>query len=160
MGRREILIELASLAEAATRGPKSAYHPTPKAYQRAATQRLEAARRLLEARHLLDAVYLGGYVVECSLKWLILLNTPRAKWRDAYEEISDPRVAGHDYTKLLGILRRKGVVVSDRVASQVEYARQRWHTGLRYEGKLVPIGEARAFLDHVESVVTWAEEAS
>ena len=51
----------------------------PKAFWRAATQRLETATFLLESgsRKHLDAVYLAGYVVECALKALILNSLRR-----------------------------------------------------------------------------------
>ena len=55
---------------------QSGFSCDPKAFWRAASERLVTARLLLESRRHLDAVYLAGYVVEFALKALILDRTP------------------------------------------------------------------------------------
>lgn len=52
---------------------------TSRDFQQAAAQRFIAAEALQSVKLNLDAQYLGGYTVECSLKALILHNTPTAE---------------------------------------------------------------------------------
>ena len=48
-------------------------------FMRAASQRYTAAELLLREGLNLEAMYLAGYVVECSLKALILAHTPQRR---------------------------------------------------------------------------------
>ena len=57
-------------------------------YRRAAKQRLTSAQLRLQHDLSLDAMYLGGYVVECALKALILRRVPRGGRRDIVARIT------------------------------------------------------------------------
>ena len=51
----------------------------PFSWFRAAAQRLDAAKLLFQHSMYIDATYLGGYVVECSIKGNILGRVPTQK---------------------------------------------------------------------------------
>ena len=70
---------------------RSEFDCNPKAFWRAASQRLEAANLLLESGIFLDAVYLAGYAVECALKALILERTPAARRREVCRDLTSGR---------------------------------------------------------------------
>src|SRR5947207_14616116 len=84
---------------------------TSRDFQRAALQRLTTAEALLGLRLNLDAQYLGGYTVECSLKALILEQTPPADKADTLKRSSSGATM-HRRDVLLGKLTELGVVVT------------------------------------------------
>jgi HEPN domain-containing protein len=57
-------------------------------FERAAEQRLAAARLLLENGFHLEAMYIAGYCAECALKALILRRTPRKQHEPMLEQIT------------------------------------------------------------------------
>jgi HEPN domain-containing protein len=132
---------------------------SPKAYWRAATQRLDAARFLLKnSKYYLDALYLAGYAAECSLKALILKRTPKSKWAAVCEEISSGTKA-HNPDFLAGILSRKQGSIPGEAAESLDIIKREWVTNLRYVGSVIPYGEAESFISHVASVYQWVERS-
>ena len=131
---------------------------TPKAFWRAATQRLDAARLLLESQggsHL-DAVYLAGYVVECALKALILARTP-AKNRAATCQELTSGAKPHNFDFLRWVLSQKGCPLPEAIRFDLKILRDRWSTDLRYAAKLVSYREAKEFMKRVQSIYEWVE---
>jgi HEPN domain-containing protein len=133
---------------------------SPKSYRRAATQRLDAANFLLKnSSYYLDALYLAGYVAECSLKALILERTPKSKWAAACEEIGSGAKA-HNVDFLKGILNRRQCSIPDEIGESLEVVKCEWITKLRYVGALIPFKEAEAFIGHVALIYQWAERST
>jgi len=62
---------------------------TSRDFQRVAAQRLISAETLLREKLTLDAQYLGGYAVECSLKALILEQTPESQRLEKLRLLAD-----------------------------------------------------------------------
>jgi HEPN domain-containing protein len=132
---------------------------SPKAYWRAATQRLDAARFLLKnSKHYLDAVYLAGYAAECSLKALILKRTPKSKWAAVCEEISSGTKA-HNPDFLASILSQKQGAIPGETAESLDVIKREWVTNLRYVGSAIPYEEADSFISHVAMVYRWVERS-
>lgn len=128
----------------------------PWAFRRAASQRLQATNLLLESNSFLDAVYLAGYVVECSLKALILERTPAAKRPDICLELTTG-ARSHNFDVLSGILRAKGCPPPRDVMAILDVLSDEWRTDLRYLGSIIPEREARLFLERVRAVHRWVE---
>jgi len=132
---------------------------SPKSYRRAATQRLDVASFLLEnSKYYLDALYLAGYVVECSLKALILERTPKSKWAAVCEEIGSGAKA-HNLDFLEGILNRRQGSIPDETAESLEVIKREWNTNLRYVGAIIPYVEAKDFIEHAILIYQWAERS-
>jgi hypothetical protein len=127
---------------------------TSRDFQRAAGQRLIAARTLLAQNLTLDAQYLGGYTVECSLKALILHRTPEAEKAGKLRLISSGANM-HRPERLLGELRNVGVVLPAAIARRMR--RFDWATDLRYETGRKPTGETVGFLKTVDAIYEWVE---
>ncbi|MCR4411061.1 MAG: hypothetical protein NUV77_01400, partial [Thermoguttaceae bacterium] len=96
-------------------------------FLRVATQRLTTAETLLRHKLTLDAQYLGGYVVECSLKALILHATPDADKPDKLKRITSG-VKMHRPEVLLGELRVLGIALPLEIAKRMR--RFDWTTDL------------------------------
>ena len=80
---------------------------TSRDFRRAAGQRLAAAETLFAADLTLDAYYVGGYVVECSLKAMILEATPAAGRSHMLRRISRG-ASMHRYDVLRDVFRGVG----------------------------------------------------
>ena len=133
---------------------------TPKSYRRAATQRLQVAKFLLKhSSHYLDVIYLAGYAVECSLKALILERTPKSKWSAVGEEISSG-AKGHNLDFLKSSLNLRHCAIPHDTTESLDVIKCEWNTSLRYVGAVVPIQEAKSFIEHVISVYDWAERST
>lgn len=143
-------------------GLKSA--PNPRAFIRAASQRLESATALVEwskssGAYRLDAVYLGGYCVECALKALILDRTPEPKRQAELERIGRGS-QGHDLeilAKNLKLSKKVAIPGDTRVA--VDFVARRWGTELRYRGEHVLGREVIPFLENVRAIHAWVERS-
>jgi hypothetical protein len=130
---------------------------SPRSYRRAATQRLDTAKFLLKNfNYNLDAVYLAGYVAECSLKALILDRTPKKNWAATCQEISSGAKA-HNIDFLEEILRRTKGSIPDEIVKSLNVVRVAWMTNLRYLGAMIPFLEAEYFIKHVTAINEWAE---
>jgi hypothetical protein len=130
---------------------------SPKAYRRAATQRLDDARFLLNnSPYYLDDLYLAGYAAECSLKARILERTPKSRWVAVFEEISSGAKA-HNLDFLQGILNRGGGTTPAEIAGSLNVVKNGWGTSLRYVGARIPYEEVDHFIEHVIRIYQWAE---
>ena len=128
---------------------------TSRDFQKASAQRLIAAETLLRERLTLDAQYLGGYVVECSLKALILNETPAADAPAELKKISSGAKM-HRADVLLGELRGLGVTLPLRLAKRMR--RFDWSTDLRYETGRRDTGETTGFLNTAKAIFDWVED--
>jgi HEPN domain-containing protein len=127
---------------------------TSRDFQRAALQRLEAARILLREKLNLDAQYLGGYTVECSLKALILHQTPEADRPVVLDQITRG-ASMHMPEVLLGRLADLGIHVPLDIARRIR--RFGWATALRYETGRRNTGETIGFLNTARDIYNWVE---
>lgn len=125
-------------------------------FLRAAGQRLEAAKALFRAGLMLDAQYLGGYVVECSIKAVILHHTAPHDLADMLKKPSSGAKM-HKSEVLLEVLRELGVTISPELAKRHIRFVKTWATDLRYELGRRETGETRGFLKTVEAFFIWAE---
>lgn len=129
-----------------------------RAFWRAAGQRLQAATLLFESRIYLEAAYLGGYVVQCALKALILERTRAAERRDLCRELASG-ARYHNFDTLCRILRRKGYPPPPDIANPLHELSEEWRTDLRYVGKAIPNREVERFLERVKAVYEWVERS-
>ena len=127
---------------------------TSRYFQRAARQRLTTAEVLLKEKLTLDAQYIGGYAVECSLKALILHQTPIPDKPDMLKRITSG-ASMHRPEVLLGELRNLGVQLPVVIAKRMR--RFDWTTDLRYETGRRDTGETVAFLKTVRAIFDWVE---
>jgi HEPN domain-containing protein len=125
-------------------------------FLRAAEQRLESAELLLRHRKARDAAYLGGYVVECAIKALIL-RTVREKDRAGIVVRITRGSGGHDLEGLKALLQRTCAMPVD-----VSHAYRRvrtWSTEWRYEPGLLPYNSALDFLKAAKAVLVWVKRS-
>ena len=127
---------------------------TSRDFQRAARQRLTTAEVLLRQKLTLDAQYIGGYAVECSLKALILHQTPDPDKPEKLKRISSG-ASMHRGEVLLGELRNLGIQLPAEIARRMR--RFDWTTDLRYETGRRDTGETVAFLKTVRAIFDWVE---
>lgn len=127
---------------------------TSRDFQKVAAQRLTTAEVLLQAKLTLDAQYLGGYSVECSLKALILHQTPDAEKQNKLIQITSGAKM-HRPDVLLGELRDLGITLPLEMAKRMR--RFDWTTDLRYETGRRDTGETVAFLKTVKTIYDWVE---
>jgi HEPN domain-containing protein len=119
-------------------------------FHRAAKQRLTTAEFLMQHRYTLDAYYLNGYVIECSLKSLILHLT-----HEADQEKQLERIKSHNYETLKERLKEFGVLIPLGLLKR--FRRFPWSTDLRYETGRKPMGETRGFIKTALRVLNWVE---
>lgn len=132
-------------------GPK-----TSRDFPKAASQRLDTAEFLLRYKYTLDATYIAGYVVECSLKALILAITPEPDRQKTLVQIT----AGapmHNPEVLLGILRRLGIHLPADLARKLRRSQSTWSTNLRYETGRKDTSETQAFCRTAKLIYNWVE---
>lgn len=127
---------------------------TSRDFQKVAGQRLTAADALLRGKLTLDAQYIGGYTVECSLKSLILYQTPDPGKPDKLKQITSGAKM-HRPDILLGELRDLGISLPLPIAKRVR--RFDWTTDLRYETGRRDTGETIAFLKTAKAIYDWVE---
>lgn len=137
---------------------RSEFDCNPKSFWRAASQRLQAANLLLQSDFFIDAVYLGGYVVECALKALILERTPAARRREVCRELTSGS-RSHNFDVLIASLRARGCSPPRKVSGFLNSLNEEWSTDLRYTGALIPEREAEQFLERVKSVYEWVHRS-
>lgn len=129
---------------------------TSRKFLKAAVQRLTAAEVLLDANLTLEAQYFGGYVVECSLKALIMDSAPDAEKANTLKRITSG-AAAHRPDVLLGRLRVYGISLPDDLRKRMRRFTDTWETSLRYETGRRDLGETRAFLSTARAVLNWVE---
>jgi HEPN domain-containing protein len=137
---------------------RSEFDCNPRAFWRAAAQRLDAANFLLETEMYLDAAYLAGYVVECSLKTLILERTPLTKRAVACRELTSGARC-HNFDVLSGLLKLRGCSIPSEVMNCLEVLNDEWRTDLRYVGTFIPQREAEQFIKRARLVHDWVKRS-
>ena len=125
-------------------------------FQKAAAQRLIAAETLLRSpeKLTLDAHYIGGYTVECTLKALILEQTPDPDKPDKLRRITSG-ASMHRPDVLLGELRTLGIALPLHLTKRLR--RFDWTTDLRYETGRRDTGETIAFLNTAKAIYEWVK---
>ena len=127
---------------------------TSRDFQRAAAQRLTAAEALLRGEYTLDAQYIGGYIVECSLKALTLHLTPDVEKPDTLKRITSGATM-HRSEVLLGELRDLGISLPPEIKKRMR--RFDWKTDLRYETGRRDTGETKGLLKTAKAIYDWVE---
>lgn len=117
----------------------------------AAGQRLEAAITRFKGGLTLDAQYVGGYVVECSIKAVILHHTPAHDLAEMLGKLSSGAKM-HKSEVLLGVLRGLGVTIPSELAKRHVRFVKTWATDLRYETGRRDTGETKGFLKTVAAL--------
>ena len=112
-------------------------------FHKIAEQRFNAAETLLRAGLTLDAQYVGGYVVECSLKALIIELMDASNGPEQLKRICSGATM-HRPETLLNELRTFGVRLPPELAKRMR--RFDWTTDLRYETGRRPWGETNGFM--------------
>lgn len=97
-------------------------------YLKAAGQRLTAAEALLRCGLTTDAYYLAGYTIECSLKALILRQTPKT-FRTKTLDLIRSNAKMHQAEVLFDVLRKLGVDLPIGLVKRLRATR--WSTKLR-----------------------------
>ena len=127
---------------------------TSHGFQKVARQRLTAAEALLSMDFTLDAQYIGGYMVECAFKALVLRLAAEAD-RPAMLKRLSAGASLHRPEVLLGELRNQGVEPPFDLSKRLR--RPAWATDLRYETGRRDFGETTAFLRTARAVLDWVE---
>lgn len=120
-----------------------------------AEQRYNAAEVLFHADFTIDAQYVAGYVVECSLKALILETTPESDRNEKLRRITSGATM-HQPETLLQELRAVGVRLSPDLAKRMR--RFDWTVDLRYETGRRSRGETQGLLKTSIAVRNWVKE--
>lgn len=128
---------------------------TSRDFQRVASRRLDAAQKLLEIKLTLEAEYFGGYVIECSLKALILEKTIESKKSRTLEKITRG-AQWHRFENLLAILRDDfDIELPAKLRKKLKG--NRWSTDLRYEIGRRETGQTKSFLKTASELYNWVE---
>jgi HEPN domain-containing protein len=128
---------------------------TSRDFQRVALQRLDAAQKLLELKLTLEAQYFGGYVIECSLKALILEKTPDEKKLKILARITKG-AQWHRFENLRAELRNEFAIELPREVVR-KLKGNRWSTDLRYETGRRETGQTKAFLKAAGLLYNWVQ---
>jgi hypothetical protein len=125
-------------------------------YIRAAAQRLVAVDMLSNAGLDFEAVYLAGYVIECSLKAMILSRVP---WRHRadYARLALLGRHGHDFDYLRRRLAERGVEPPGQLVRELRNSE--WTTNLRYEVGQLDRTEAASFISMARRFLEWAQRS-
>jgi HEPN domain-containing protein len=126
-------------------------------FLRAAEQRLTSASILYENTMYLDAIYLSGYVVECSLKALLLSHVPLHE-RKSYTKERFHGAIAHDPEYLKALLRIAKINIPKEIAQTLRKVAS-WRTDLRYAVGRVSARESRSFLDCAKVILDWARRS-
>jgi len=124
---------------------------------RAAEQRFRAAKILLREKFNDEAVYLAGYVIECSIKAVILCNTS-PRYRSQYADAHLKGRHGHNFEVLKEILRNRGIGLPSSLSQELH--RTAWSIDLRYEVGQFDAVEAKAFVSTAQLMLEWAQKMS
>jgi HEPN domain-containing protein len=127
---------------------------TSRDFQKVAAQRFFVAQFLYEHRFNVDAMYLSGYVVECSLKALILELSPEAERANALLRITSGAKM-HNFEVLAGELSRFNCALPTEIAKR--FRRWKWSVNLRYETGHGNSSETLGFLRTAQAVYDWVE---
>ena len=128
---------------------------TPRDFLRVALQRLTGAEEIMRSTPLtLEAQYLGGYSVECSLKALILQQTPEPDRPAVLDQLTHGATY-HRAEVLLDMLNERGVLLTVELAKRMR--RFDWTTDLRYETGRRDTGETNGLLRTARAIFEWVE---
>jgi hypothetical protein len=126
-------------------------------YIRAAAQRLVAVDILFSAGLYFEAVYLAGYVIECSFKAMILSRVPRRR-RDEYARTRLLGRSGHDFDYLRTRLAELGAEAPGQLVRELRSSD--WTTNLRYEVGALDRLESASFVLTARQVLHWAQRST
>ena len=127
-------------------------------FLKAAAQRLEATDVLLDHSKHLDGMYLAGYVVECSLKALVLSYVRVRERPEFIRQHFRGRVA-HDFEHLTTLLRQRGVNIPKPLRVSLVRANDIWSTDLRYESGHGKLADSKFLRDTGETVLAWVQRS-
>lgn len=125
----------------------------------AAIERWKDACVLLDAERHLAAIYLGGYVIECYLKFMICERAGLLYLED-WEEREQQRIKGkkgHRLEALLKFARMDRILMGDNILRREFAVVNRWDVNLRYNPSSGG-QEATRFLEAVEHLRSWLQE--
>lgn len=147
---------------------------TIRKFDLAAGQRFTTAEFLLANEFHRDAMYLGGYVVECALKALILKWSPAKEFADTLSLLTEVGAKGHDFEYLKGLLKRRkfGFPLTGPAEDmppdsalfphEVRQSLARvftWDTSERYEVSQIQFKEADGFVAAVKMIRDWTRRS-
>jgi hypothetical protein len=132
-------------------------------FAQAAIQRLQDSRVLLAGDRYVGAMYLGGYVIECSLKYLICSRYNLEHLEDWEQQVARrtgrvPGLTGIKGHLLEALLEQAGLTEAlrrDSRAYQHFKTVNQWYVGLRYYSGRGNADSANYFLEAVESLYGW-----
>jgi hypothetical protein len=128
-------------------------------YRQAAIARLAEAEYLKEA-HPAGAIYLGGYVVECMLKWAICQRQGVIYPEDLPDQKLSERLTGtrgHDLKFLFDVSGLRPLLVADNQLKKAYEQTLFWNVALRYNPKAGNAQDAIQFLASVRKLRDWLE---
>ena len=129
-------------------------------FARVAVRRLSEAK-IIQSRLQLSAAaqYLGGYAVECILKALVVVTTPRNRRPASGEPTMTwlKKEFGHDLHRLRRHLARFGHSMPPDVAREFLFVGS-WDPQLRYDPGPGDPDECERFLLAAQRIVQWADE--
>ena len=134
-------------------------------FRRAADQRWAAAEFLFTHRFFVDAVYLAGYVVECSLKASVLKHTPQRGFAAILAQLTEVGAKGHNIEYLKSLLKdrlRRGGRKDREAFGLLTEPFQRvasWSTSLRYYVGALKHDTAKLFMDAVQEIREWSRRS-
>src|SRR5208283_33648 len=108
-----------------------------------------------EAERTTGAIYLAGYSVECMLKALILALLPKGKRVGMLADFRGSKA--HDYDWLRARYFETGGQQFPKKISKAFSFVNTWAVEIRYMAGTAKYGDAKAFLDAVEEIMTWAD---
>jgi hypothetical protein len=133
-------------------------------FAQAAIQRLRDSRMLLKARRYIGAMYLGGYVIECFLKFLIcnrydVEHLEDWEWQVAKRTGRKPDATGAKGHLLEALLEHAGLLEIIRGNAQAyqlfRTVNSQWYVGLRYYAGQGSVEDASRFLKAAEALYDW-----
>ncbi|HZU35127.1 MAG TPA: HEPN domain-containing protein, partial [Gemmataceae bacterium] len=124
-------------------------------FYQAAKQRFEDAQFLLDAQRTTGAIYLAGYCVECMLKALILSMLPQGKRAEMLGLFRGSKA--HDYDWLKARYFENAGPLFPQATSKAFSFVNTWAVEIRYQAGTSKYGDAKAFLDSAEEIMTWAD---
>ena len=134
--------------------------PQVKRFARAASMHRAAARIVLDecppkAYSILatEVIYLSGYVLECSLKALVLSNTPLKQHEKMIERFKAD--IKHDLEKLRLLLHEKGIEITKKNLTHFRQVFRIWNSEMRYEAKPREKLVAESIVAATESLADW-----
>jgi hypothetical protein len=136
--------------------------PEVKRFYRAAEAHLDAARVLLahcpkegSSTRGHEVVYLSGYAVECSLKALLLTQSPRKQHQKVIEWFKTD--LKHNLERLKVELTKKGIHVSNERSVHLKRVCNKWRSEMRYDVRGWQRVEATWVLQSAEQLFNWVK---